>query len=408
MGWTRSDGSFEIVGLQPGPVDLRASVRGLGEARASVVLVAGETTTWLAEIRPAKELAGSVVDESGDPLAGVSVSATCEDLANQPHHLESTVTDEDGRFRIPGAVCPRYTLSVRETGPDLCTPLERTAVAPGTEVEFVLGTLQRASAGLTGRLLMPDGSPFEAKEVELLGATRDGIPVSGGRQSTCVDGQLMTGLVPPGAFTLVVTREGYRWTVGTFEVVAGEVRDLGTHVCPAAGRLELELVDTEGLTVPSARFSLRAGTDVHGSLLEFKDGRAVRENVQPGRYRLDSFGHDVPKTRVELEVLPGETTRRTITLPPALDRWLHFPSPTTVPVIECLHTWTCDGVELARGRWTFRSLSASSPPYKHRLPPGHHTITFTADDGASETTTFDVSADTASPDLVVEVRAPFE
>lgn len=407
MGWTRHDGSFELAGLQPGPVELRASVRGFGEARESVVLVAGETTTWLAEIRPADELAGSVVDESGAPLAGVSVRATCEDLANQPHHLESTVTDEDGRFRIPGAVCERYTLSVSEVGPDLCTPLERTAVAPGTEVEFVLGTQQRASARLTGRLLMPDGSPFEAMKVELFGAIRDGIPVSGGKQSSCVGGQLVTGLIPPGAFTLVVTRDSYRWTVGTFEVVAGEVRDIGAQVCPAAGRLELELVDAAGLPVKNARFRLRAETHVTGSLLEFKDGHEVLENVQPGRYRLDSFGNDVPKTRVELEVLAGETTRRTITLPAAFDRWLRFPSPTKVPVLECLHTWTCDGVELARGRWTFRSLSKSTP-HKHRLPPGRHAITFTADDGASETTTFDVSAETSSPEQVVEVRAPFD
>lgn len=217
----------------------------------------------------------------------------------------------------------------------------------------------------------------------------------------------MTGLIPPGAFTLVVTRQGYRWTVGTFEVGAGEVRDIGAHVCPAAGRLELELVDATGLPVPKASFALCCEADGIRWGLEFEDGRTIRENVQPGRYRLESSGNDVPKARVELEVFPGETTRQTIQLPLAFDRWLLFPSPTKVPMLECLHTWTCDGVELARGCWTFRSL-AKPQPYKHRLPPGRHAITFTADDGASETTTFDVSAETSSPEQVVEVRAPFD
>jgi hypothetical protein len=371
------------------------------------VLVAGETTTWNAVIRPADELMGSVTDESGAPLAGVSVVATCEDLANQPHYLESTETGADGRFRIPGAVCPLYTLLVRESGPDLSTPLERHAVAPGTEVELVLAASLRASTRLTGKLLMPDRSPFEAEKVELLGAVQDGIRVKVGKQASCTGGDLRTGLIPPGAITLVVTRDGYRWTVGTFETVAGEERDIGVHVCPAAGRLELELLDPAGLPVPSASFSLWSETDVHGWALEFVDGRAVRENVQPGRYRLDSFGHDVPKTRVELEVFPGGTTQKTIQLPEAFERWLRFPSPTKVPGLECLHTWTCDGVELARGSWTFRSLAAPTS-YKILLPPGCHAITFTSDDGASETTTFDVSAETTSPDDIVEVRAPFD
>ena len=66
--WTSSSGSFQLVGLRPGPTVLCASVHGLGEARASVVLAAGETATWLAEVRPAEELAGSVVDERGAPL----------------------------------------------------------------------------------------------------------------------------------------------------------------------------------------------------------------------------------------------------------------------------------------------------------------------------------------------------
>lgn len=405
--WTRTDGSFELGGLQPGPVDLRASMRGLGEAHESAVLVAGETTTWHAVIQPADELAGSVVDENGAPLAGLRVGASCEDLANQPHRLGSAVTGEDGRFRIPGAVCERYTVQVREAPADLYAPIERTAVVPGTEVDIVFGTLQRASARLIGRLLAADGTPMDAEAVELRQTSPNGACLEGGEHSICAGGALETGLLPPGMYTLVVTRNDYRWTVGTFELAAGEVRDIGTQVCPAAGRLELELVDATGIPVPKASFALCSETDGIRWGLEFEDGRAVRENVQPGRYRLDSHGNDVPKTRVELEVLPGETTRQAIRLPLAFDRWLRFPSPTQVPMLECLHTWTCDGVELARGRWTFRSL-AKPLPYKHRLPAGQHAITFTADDGTSETTTFEVSAETSSPELVVEVRAPFD
>lgn len=53
-------------------------------------------------------------------------------------------------------------------------------------------------------------------------------------------------------------------------------------------------------------------------------------------------------------------------------------------------------------------LACQPTPYRHRLPRGRHVITFTANDGTSATTTFEVSAETSSPDPVVEVRAPFE
>jgi RNA polymerase sigma factor (sigma-70 family) len=408
--WTISDGSFAVEALRPGLAEVRASVRGLGETRATLVLVAGETTTWEAEVLAGDVLAGSVVDERGEPIAGLEVSAACEDAILNPHRLVATSTDEGGRFRFGDAACARYTLHVGVKDSDLHAPLERRAVPAGTEaLVIVLPASHRPSARLIGRLVAADGAPFTAESVRLMRTDANGAWRSGGSRSSCAEGRLETGLLPPGAYTVTVQgADPGAWTVGTFELAAGEVRDIGEHVRPEMGRLELELVDAAGASVPSGRFSMRGESDEMGMLLEFHGGRCVREGVQPGAYVLRSFGRELPMISMRLDVRAGETTRATVAFPVAFERWVQFPELRQTNVLECLHTWTCDGEELARGRWTFRALPEPQPPRKLLLPPGRHAVTFTGDDGRSETTTFDVSAATASPDLVVTIRAPFE
>jgi hypothetical protein len=122
-GWkqvlTGPDGSFEIGALAAGAAELRAFLRPVGEARTTVELVAGETHTWLAVVQPARVIEGIVVDERGDPAAGLHVSASFSAADQEKEYLQSATTALDGAFRLTGATRERYTLRVCEPDSDL-------------------------------------------------------------------------------------------------------------------------------------------------------------------------------------------------------------------------------------------------------------------------------------------------
>ncbi|HUM34256.1 MAG TPA: carboxypeptidase-like regulatory domain-containing protein [Candidatus Saccharicenans sp.] len=66
----------------------------------------------LAQTKELAEIKGRVTDDSGDPLPGVAVTVSSPSMMGKP----STITDEEGFYRIPGLFAGTYTVEATLSG----------------------------------------------------------------------------------------------------------------------------------------------------------------------------------------------------------------------------------------------------------------------------------------------------
>ena len=128
---TDADGSYELR-LPIGDYDVEVSAFGYGTATADATVTEGATTALdvALEAVPSHTVSGTVVDDRGSPVSGVTVS-----LLGTP--LPAVVTGPDGAFAIPNVPEGEYEIEADAGG---CLASEvRTVVVDGAEtVEFAL------------------------------------------------------------------------------------------------------------------------------------------------------------------------------------------------------------------------------------------------------------------------------
>jgi protocatechuate 3,4-dioxygenase beta subunit len=160
---TDAAGAFAVTGLPPGRYRIvhvaDVNVYGAGRpVRGGDDVASGASNVRLAAGGTAT-ISGSVVDEDGKPIADASVGAT--PVGGGP--VAPSRTDANGAFTIRDASdIARYT--VRAWKSDF-VPATADDVAPGAT-----GLALRIVRGLeaSGRVLLPDGSPFAKRYVQLL------------------------------------------------------------------------------------------------------------------------------------------------------------------------------------------------------------------------------------------------
>jgi protocatechuate 3,4-dioxygenase beta subunit len=147
------------------------------------------------ELVPEAVLAGEVVDESANPVAGAYVIATPAAAEGPRLAARSAVTDHDGRFRIATLVPGMFQLSATANGAGTAAPrVVLASLAGGPDIRLVVTAL----AQITGRVVMAG--------VGLAGARVSIEPV--GAQSVAAsysqpDGSFALAGVPYGVVTLV-------------------------------------------------------------------------------------------------------------------------------------------------------------------------------------------------------------
>jgi RNA polymerase sigma factor (sigma-70 family) len=405
--WSAADGSFRLERLRAGPTVLYAKQVHLCEARAEVELVVGEKLRWDARLRRGGDIAGVVVDERGAPLAGLAVSASSEE-GGEADSILSTQSDAEGRFRLTGAVRERYLLSVRERHGVLDAPLQLDGIAPGTEgLELVFPDRNRASARFEGRLVDASGAPFGFSRLELRRIEPDSTWRSGSHEPSETDGRFETPLLPPGRYVLSTSSpELGRWTIGTFELAAGEARDIGTHACPAPGSLTCEVLDAEGVPLVEDEAGLVSDDSGFGNTVRILDGRGTSGPLEPGVYWIGFGGYGRPLVRERVEVRSGETAHATIRLVPALPRWIQTPAAPPRSSLRFVWEWRRDGVLVNRHASTVGH--GPQRPLEFLLVPGHYEVTFLLEDGRSATTSFEVDDTTTGIESAVLLRSPLD
>ncbi|MGF0118323.1 S8 family serine peptidase [Promicromonospora sp. Marseille-Q5078] len=120
---TGADGTYKIS-LVPGTYNLSFSGYGYGATTVSgLELVTGTPVTKNVKLAPVAThaVSGSVLDVTGEPLAGATVT-----VAGTP--LDAVTSGADGSFTVPAVAEGTYTLTVEPSDPVLCNGISRTSL----------------------------------------------------------------------------------------------------------------------------------------------------------------------------------------------------------------------------------------------------------------------------------------
>ena len=238
---TAADGSYRMQDLTPGGTAIRFGGGAEGEAQATLMLVAGETAHLDVQLAKRGVVAGRVVDEVGEPLAGLRVGAIAGD--RPALHYRSSISDEQGGFRLDNWPSEADALEVRDAdrwiGPSLLIVDD---VEVGREdVVLTVPIKNLATAFVVGRLRGPDGEAVGDATLSW------GTPMTMDRQFaaelSASTGEFRAGPMPPGSYRIWAhsPRLGVR-DLGLRELATGQTLDLGEVRFSAPGRVRVRLV----------------------------------------------------------------------------------------------------------------------------------------------------------------------
>ena len=229
---TRDDGSFRVVGVMPGTVQVRVAKRGYSrESLEWVLSVNGARADFVLE--SGRSLEGTVVDSEGTPIVGAVVvaqkAAAGENNGLSPFErrlarlrglgVSWAVTAARGRFELDSLPDEAVILVARRAG------YEAAEVQVESEFEDVNLVLERFSA-VYGRVTS-GGVPVRVFEVDVIdrqaGASEEEWKASRGRLDfQHPDGTYLYDGLVPGKYRLLADAEGYAPFRQEFSVSANE------------------------------------------------------------------------------------------------------------------------------------------------------------------------------------------
>ncbi len=231
LAWTDGDGRFSFGYLPAGSYQLRVSKDGYQAAiygtetprrPASIIQLANDEVRndFIFRLKPPTSISGVVLDEDGDPLAGVEVTLMTPGFERHKRKLlrgARTTTDSNGRYRLtavapgryavlatplffrralkmqpevtPGQLQQQYSYGIQYyPGVDLGESAGLVPVQPGHEISRIDFRLAlRPSVSLQAKIVMP----FEVADIRERSVTAIGEQLTNGMN-------MWTGPSPPG------------------------------------------------------------------------------------------------------------------------------------------------------------------------------------------------------------------
>ncbi len=312
---SKPDGSFRLLDLPAGKVEVGAGHRILGKTSAQLNGVAGATIDQVVIFRRGIELRGSVVDAAGDPVAA-SVSAFAKSTGNEPSWLSTAQTDSAGRFVVFS--CPEgRLLSLSVNGATINT-ITRKGVNPRDGVVEFLG--QRAaepneSTLIVGKVVTPDGKAISNATISLRGKQEpESSPLTSAFLLTGANGGFQIRAIP-GKYRIESRADGFPALNSAWrELTLDTTLDFGELRMVRGGCVRVEVGPGEA-KMPKA-FYIR---DLDGRIRGAIGGR-VRpfrsSQLAPGTYQVYPKDGAFEEDAVEFVVRAGVETRVSIGLRP--------------------------------------------------------------------------------------------
>lgn len=304
---TGSDGSYSFTGMSAGPgyhVELGNLPNGCvtDDAVSSPIdLSSGDGSADFAvrEIVPLP-ISGTVKDDDGNPLAGVTVS-----IDDGTNPVRTATTGSDGSYLFDTNPVGTYSLSVTPpAGYTVGTAPGDVVVADGdeepiTERNFVLN----AAPSVSGTVTDSDGG-VGGQTVVLL----DG-PTEIARTTTGADGTYSFDLVPAGSYTVAVPEPGGDYVVPTPEAAAVNTADVtGVDLFLARPGSIAGTVTKGGAPVPGATITITGPSSFAEDLTTDAEGNYAIGELSPGTYTVTITppeGTTIDDPSQEIVIPPG-------------------------------------------------------------------------------------------------------
>ncbi|MFO1076794.1 MAG: carboxypeptidase-like regulatory domain-containing protein [Planctomycetota bacterium] len=298
-------GDFELRGLPPDLVEVVATKNEMGRANAELALRAGGRTTWNPilgdpEAAGGVLLRGVVVDALGAPQPRLQLSV--RDAAETSTAGPQARTGNDGAFtvRVPWQA---VRIVVQRAGgwrdfPLLVADDVRPADGP---VRLQVPDPATASGRIAGVIVDPDGAPLAARLTVWHQEARLWREFESDAEGTLhVDGVL------PGALDMEVRADGHPWVVlGTREVPAGGVLQLGTIRLPRSARIRGTFTAPPGIDVAQLEFSIYRDHGPEGAVIRAGDDRFESGPLAPAEYEVRIQGRGVATWNRRVAVQAG-------------------------------------------------------------------------------------------------------
>jgi protocatechuate 3,4-dioxygenase beta subunit len=315
---TKTDGNFELKPVDLSKYLVSAKCGSGAQGQKRVTVVAG-TNDVVVPVKGGASIAGTVVDRSGKPVAGITVMATPGGDTERTTIVngmitsgEQTLTNAQGMFELRGLAAGPYRLAALDRGRPVPTDGDdNVTIAEAEKKTGVKLSVEGSDGVIRGVVTGPDGKPLADAWVSLhvgiddlleARANRDGGGGGGGGRSRVVrvesndEGGGGAGEVAPvltnasGAFELTgLARVPYTVLA---EAKSGELRGQQTRVTPDAS------ITIQALGVTELRGSVKATAPLTWFTVELEgptreqrtfatpDGTFSFGRVDPGRYKV--------------------------------------------------------------------------------------------------------------------------
>jgi hypothetical protein len=251
-------GTLEVTADQNGAFELRGLARYFLVLRAETATATSSAVQLNLSEKPEAEvelvlesvgtIEGTVVDERGSPLAGITVTAS-PDWAHlppsaRPAGLREAITDDDGRFILHGLPELPYLLDAKRRGASFASPSPRRAPARVGAHDVQIRLVPDGQ--IVGRIAL-DGLDTAPSNVIL--KLWNGPPTPANR-----DGSFQIQDVPPGDHYLWFESPDFTaFYKPGIEVHSGATTDLGTLTAPRSRTLVGRVVDGSGAPIGGAQ-----------------------------------------------------------------------------------------------------------------------------------------------------------
>lgn len=328
VGRTNADGRYRVERIPPGRVEVHANkgrAKGVASAKTELELEDGALAEWNAVLPSGLAIAGRLVDEGGEPLAGWRLLARLSDSRSLAGR--AAYTDAEGRFRVDGCEDAAYRLELRpKDDGDLAPPRAwRDEVRPGgEELELVADTT--SGARIVGRVVDARGEPIPDAR---LWATLK--PVSRYVSAeTDASGDVAIEGLPAGVYLLTVISPRYPYEqLGERELAPERTLDLGEIALADPGRIELTVRDANGAPPEGLTAELWNVEDRQTSVpMAVESPGLARSGPAPaGSYAIVLRAPGCAAQRVEVTLAPGEERALDVTLAKGRDCAFAFEAP---------------------------------------------------------------------------------
>jgi len=304
-----SDGNYTIVGLLPGPYDVRANGNNLYAGQSyikQVTVLGGKKTTGIDfSLTQAGRISGKVIaDDTGLPIANVYVYA----YANLTSLLNDAYTDSFGKYTLTGLPAGSYNVIASSSGKysgeyydnthtaDTATKVNVTSGKTTTGIDFSLAL----GGSISGKVIAADtGLPIAgiivfAQHSYLYTGTSAVTDASGNYTITgLLPGPHIISVHPNDKYAFEYYNKSYSYDLATeVQVVGGSTTSGINFSLLLAGSISGKVVARDsGLPISGLWINVHFRSAVHGGDAQTDaSGNYTITGLRPGPYKVLTWG----------------------------------------------------------------------------------------------------------------------